>query len=138
MTANITPIIANTNSFGDWLFKTNEVIDFVSNNVPSTENPLSGNVVIDGSFAATDVYAVTIRGGSLANTGPLTVASNTTFSANVSFTGNTVNMGSASRYILPGSNATHFVVGANTSTGRLRFVSTVLRDEVLSFAIALG
>lgn len=128
MTANITPIIANTNSFGDWLFKTNEVIDFVSNNVPSTENPVSGNVVIDGTLESTDFYATTIYGGVIGNTAALTVASNTVFSANVSFTGNTVSMGSPSRYILTGANATHFTVAANTSTGRLRFVKGPILD----------
>jgi hypothetical protein len=128
MTANITPIIANTNSFGDWLFKTNEVIDFVSNNVPSTENPVSGNVVIDGTLETTDFYATTIYGGEISTPGDLELASNTVFSANVSFTGNTVNMGGPARYILTGSNATHFMVGANTSTGRLRFVKGAVLD----------
>jgi microcystin-dependent protein len=122
MTATITPVIANTSSFGDWLFKTNEVINFVSNNVPSTLNPVSGDIVIDGALETTDFFATTIYGGEISTPGDLELASNTVFSANVSFTGNTVNMGTPARYIVSGSNTTHFILAANTSTGRLRLV----------------
>lgn len=128
MTLPFTPIVANTNTFGDWLFKTNQMLDAFANNVVSNQDPVSGNVVIDGSLVSGNVYVTTIFGGEIGNTAPLEVASNTVFSANVSFTGNTVTLGSPSRFQTSGANTSHFTLAANTATGRLRFVKAPVLD----------
>jgi len=129
MTINISELVANTNTFGDWLFRTNEIVNAFANNAVTNVNPVSGNVVIQGNFEADDVYFTRIYGGAIGNTAPVEIASNTTFSANVAFTGNTVTLGVLSRYTATGANTSHFTLAANTATGRLRFVKGALLDE---------
>ena len=128
MTLPFTPIAANTNTFGDWLFKTNQMLDAFSANVVTNSGTVNGEVRINGSFESGNVYVTTIYGGEIGNTAPIEVASNTVFSANVSFTGNTVTLGSPSRYLTSGANTSHFVLAANTATGRMRFIKAPVLD----------
>ena len=123
MTLPLTPISANTNTFGDWLFKTNQMLDAFSANVVTNSGTINGEVKINGSLESGNVYVTTIYGGEIGNTAPLEIASNTVLSANVSFTGDTVTLGVLSRYLTSGANTSHFVLAANAATGRLRFVN---------------
>lgn len=131
MTVSLAQLDANTNTFGDWLFRTNEISNTISTVVVTVDStsPPSGNAVVNGSIQATTLFVDTITGGDIGNTGPITVSSNTIFSANVSFTGNTVSYGNPSIHQYTLANATHYHLVANTASGRLRLGKGILLDE---------
>lgn len=149
MTVSLQQLDANTNTFGDWLFRTNEISNTLSTVMVSVDSasPPVGNAVIEGSLASNTVYTQNIFGGEIGNTANLTVSSNAVFSSNVFFNSeslvfniNTSLLVAPNNFTYSGSNSTHYVIGANTATGKARFVSAdeILGDELIKFSIALG
>lgn len=131
MTVSLAQLNANTNTFGDWLFRTNEISNTISTVVVTVDSssPPSGNAVVNGAIEATTIYVDTIYGGDISNTQNLSISSNTTFTANVTFSGNTVSYGDPSRHQYTLANATHYHLVANTASGRLRLGKGLLLDE---------
>jgi microcystin-dependent protein len=124
MTVQITPIFANTNTFGDWLTKTNEIASALSTQVLSinASTPPTGNAVVQGSFSTNTVHVQTLSGGTRTVANTLTINTAINIANNATFSGLDNILGVPSSYTLTGANATHYTLAANTSTGRLRFM----------------
>jgi hypothetical protein len=76
-------LIANTDSFSDWLNKTNEIIDLVREDIITANSTIAnttGSARIIGEFSANNLYAEVISGGDIESVNDLTIVSNTLFS----------------------------------------------------------
>jgi NF-X1-type zinc finger protein NFXL1 len=93
----LTPI-ANSQSFGTWLERTNQIVGIISSNALTADassggSVTTGNSVVNGYFSA-NVMIVTgnLRGGNTSTSNTITISSNATFSSNALFNSNvTVN-----------------------------------------------
>jgi hypothetical protein len=128
MAVNITPVFANTNTFGDWLQKTNEIANAISTMVVSVNsaNPPTGNVVIQGRLATNTVHISTLSGGTLTTPATLNVSTQINFQNTAIFSAATNDLVNLSNFIVPGATAQFRVVGSNTATGRLEFVNPIM------------
>lgn len=148
MTISFNTLDPNTNTFGDWLFRTNDILDALANVVVTvdSQNPPSGNVVITGTFESNALFVSSISGGTIGSPDILTFETATSFSANTAFLGSTNILGSVGNYVVSGANSTHFILAANTASGRLRFAqidltsvdATALTSGIISPARIAG
>lgn len=132
MTVTVANLVANTNTFGDWVTKTNVLADITTNQTVTVGGTVAtGNAVIDGTMQVVDLVANTISGGEIGNTAGITVTTNAEFEEITTFTGNVVfnsanaYLGSLSKFMTSGANSTHFTVAANSSTNKLFFQRAV-------------
>lgn len=85
MAIPISNVNSTTDTFLDWLDKTNQVLDNLSTKIITTEANTSGgvttgNAYVNGTVSANVVAVIdTLRGGSVASPNTLTIASNTRF-----------------------------------------------------------
>lgn len=83
--------ISNTELSSTWDFwrgRTNDLAYAMSHlTLTVNSNAAIGDAAVIGSFRANTIYTDAIRGGSLGNPGPLSIASNTTFDGNVTING---------------------------------------------------
>jgi hypothetical protein len=120
MAVVISPIDINTETFLDWVTATNTAIDVISTSAVTTGGvPAVGNAIVAGSFQTDGLFADVLSGGSIGSPGNLSVATNTSFTSNVSFGGANTSLGSFGNITLLGSNTTHNVVGVNPVTNKL-------------------
>lgn len=91
MSVSVTPV-TNTQTFGTWLARTNQIASIMSANVVTTANSTvggftSGNGTVNGIFGSTTLFASDgLRGGNVGTSNTLLVVSNVAFryiSANV-------------------------------------------------------
>jgi trimeric autotransporter adhesin len=105
--ANVNP---STDSFQNWLDKTNLALDKLSTIVVTaaantTGDVTTGNVVISDNLSANTLVARTsLRGGNVSSSGNLSITSNATFTANHVVTG-----------VTSRSNVSNFIVGATNT-----------------------
>lgn len=99
MTISIANVNPTSDTFQSWVDKTNQIATGMSTVVLTTAaNTIGGqnsaNAYLDGIFAANTIVAVeSLRGGSVAASGNLTISSNVVFTgANVSFTPTYINL----------------------------------------------
>ena len=77
--------IANSQTFGTWLARTNHAISVLSTNAVTTDNTViggftNGNGTVNGYFGANTLFAINnLRGGNVTSSNTLTVTTNTTF-----------------------------------------------------------
>lgn len=85
--------VINTQSFGVWLERTNQVISIISQNTVTTDSSTggsltTGNSYVNGYFGANYITVNTaIRGGNLTTSATLSISSNATFSGAVNTAG---------------------------------------------------
>jgi len=85
--------VINTQSFGVWLERTNQVISIISQNTVTTDSSTggsltTGNSYVNGFFGANYITVNTaIRGGNLTTSATLSISSNATFSGVVNTAG---------------------------------------------------
>lgn len=108
---------ATTNSFSDWLTKTNQMIDLFRENAVtanSSGGTTDGDAILNGTWVANTIVAADeIRGGDLSTNGALTISTNATCSANLTVSG-TLSVGSGNlSYTIDSSNYTDLIPGAN-------------------------
>lgn len=65
MTVNISNVELGSDTFGNWLSKTNQVIEAIRTKAVTTDNPVTGNVVIQGTTTTTNLEANTITANSI-------------------------------------------------------------------------
>lgn len=127
MTISSANLVANTNTFGDWLIKTNVLVDALSNDIVTlSPNDNQGNVVVNGSIQSETLYVDTLSGGAIGAADVVTISSNATFQklalfANASFSGANTSLGLAANVQIKGANSTHSVLIANNTTNKLAF-----------------
>lgn len=77
--------VANSQTFGTWLARTNHTISVLSTNAVTTDNTViggftNGNGTVNGYFGANTLFARdALRGGNVTSSNTLTVITNTTF-----------------------------------------------------------
>ena len=85
-------INAASDTFSDWLVRTNELSDLMRTDVVTANSSganTDGDAILNGTFVANTIVAADeIRGGDLSTNGVLTISTNASFSADVSVTGN--------------------------------------------------
>lgn len=108
-----------TNTFDYQRARLNEIAHALSNQVVTTNTPVTGNAVVNGYFSANNLVATTIRGGNLSVTSVLTVTSNLAVNGTIFTVGNsTINTVINSSSITVNSilvPLVHFVVNTQTS-----------------------
>jgi hypothetical protein len=137
MTISVANVNANTDTFGSWITKVNQLADAVSTKVVTAEsNTTTGNVSVNGVITSTTLYVNAIAGydrgtSSLSN---LVISTNTFISgANISFNADVLNLGPAVNVSIIGANATHRVMTAN-SLGRIN-ITQITTSDISSFNI---
>ena len=85
MSVTVSPV-ANSQNFGTWLARTNQLTAIISANVVTTDNTVSGgmtsgNGTVNGSFGSNTLFVIdNMRGGNVTTSNTLTIISNTIFS----------------------------------------------------------
>ena len=132
MTVSVANLVSNTNTFGDWVNKTNVLADIATNQAVTVGGtPAVGNAVVNGVFQAETIFVDTISGGEIGAASSLDIVSNTTISGVVTHSGNVVYnnantyLGTLSKFMVAGANATHYVISAYTTTQKLLFTRTI-------------
>ena len=133
MTINLTQISTSTDTFGQWVYKTNLMINAVSNSVVTTNsNTTTGNAAITGAFYANAYYTNSLSGGSWSGSGtPSPTAANLNIISNVVFRGAKTNMGLAANVVINGGSAGNRVVTVNADASNTLFVGQLRADSDL-------
>ena len=132
MTIAVANIVTSTDSFGQWITKTNTLLDALSNKIVTTDsNTAVGNAAVSSAFSANALFANTISGGNSTVAAALTLATNTTFSANLSFAGYRANLGSGANVQINSGNSTFRVLTVNSAASNT-LVATKITTADLS------
>lgn len=89
--------ISNTQSFGTWLQRTNDIASLMSSNVVTTDSSSGGSITtgrgfVNGHFGANTIHTTTISAGNLSVAGSLvTITSNLAVNATASIGNSSVN-----------------------------------------------
>jgi len=135
MTIAIANVNTTTDSFGQWITKTNVLADAMSNKVVTTDsNTAVGNAAVSSAFSANALFANTLSGGNNTVAAALTVATNTTFSANVSFTGYRTNLGLGANVSLNSGNSTFRVLTVNSAASNTIVATKITTNDLSDFA----
>lgn len=135
MTIAIANVNTTTDSFGQWITKTNVLADAMSNKVVTTDsNTAVGNAAVSSAFSANALFANTLSGGNSTVAAALTVATNTTFSANVSFTGYRTNLGLGANVSLNSGNSTFRVLTVNSAASNTIVATKITTNDLSDFA----
>jgi cytoskeletal protein CcmA (bactofilin family) len=120
--------IVNTQSFGTWLIRTNQMAQLFSQNTVTIDGSLtgsvsSGNSAVNGYFSATFLSANTIQGGSVGNTSNLAISTNTNFQVNGANVLSTFGNSTSTTVLI---NSNNFVVNNGTTIiGNVVFANTL-------------
>lgn len=80
MTILVANVDSTTDTFSQWVTKTNLIADALSNKVVTTNsNTSTGNAAITGTFQSNTITANSIGGGTISLAGNLNITTNTTF-----------------------------------------------------------
>lgn len=96
MTISLTPV-ANSQTFGTWLQRTNDLVQLFSANSVTVDSSLggslsTGNAYVNGIFGSNTLYATYISGGNLTSNGLLTILTNTAVNATMSVGNSSMNV----------------------------------------------
>lgn len=131
MTIAIANVNTTTDSFGQWITKTNVIADAMSNKVVTTDsNTAVGNAAVSASFSANTLYANTLSGGNTTVAAALSVATNASFTANVSMTGYRTNLGLAANVAINGGNSTFRVMTVNSAASNTVVVTKINTSDL--------
>ena len=131
MTIAIANVNTTTDSFGQWITKTNVLADAMSNQVVTTNsNTAVGNAAISSAFSANALYANTISGGNNSVAAALSVATNTSFAANVSFNGYRTNLGLGANVAINSGNSTFRVLTVNSAASNTVVATKITTSDL--------
>lgn len=111
MTVTVANVDTTSDSFGQWVTKTNLIATALSVKAVTTDsNTAVGNAAVSSSFSANALFANTLSGGNNS------VAANLAVSSNVSFTGARVSLGGGANVQINTGNSTFRVLTVNSSS----------------------
>lgn len=117
MTVLVANVDTSTDTFGQWVSKTNIIATSLSNVVVTTNsNTTTGNAAISGTFSSNILFTNTASGGNTSAAANLTISSNAVFSQNAYVNGRLV-VGSAANVQINSGNSTFRVLTVNTAAG---------------------
>ena len=136
MTITIANVSTTTDTFGQWVTKTNIIADALTNKIVTTNsNTAVGNAAVSNAFTANVLYANTISGGNTGTTSVLTMTSNVDFSANATFKGVRVNLGLPANVAIQGGNSTNRVLTVNSAASNTLAVTQLLLTDISDFNV---
>jgi len=116
MTISVANVTTSTDTFGQWVSKTNIIADALTNKVVTADsNTTTGNAAVSGTFSANAYFGNYLSGGNTSSAANLNITSNTLFSQNVYFTSIRVSMGSGSNVQINTGNSTFRVLTVNSA-----------------------
>lgn len=134
MTVSVANVDSTTDTFGQWVAKTNQIATALSNVIVTTNsNTTTGNAAISGSFSANVLYGNTLSGGNTSAAANLTISSNALFQQNIFFTGARFSMGSAANLQINSGNSTFRVLTVNSAAGNTLSVSKITSADLTDF-----
>jgi hypothetical protein len=137
MTIAIANVNTTTDSFGQWITKTNVLSDAMSNKVVTTNsNTATGNAAVSSAFSANALYANSISGGNNSVTANLSVTSNTSFVANVVFTGYRTNLGLGANLAINSGNSTFRVLTVNSAASNTVVATKIALSDMVDMNVA--
>jgi len=137
MTIAIANVDTTTDSFGQWITKTNVLSDAMSNKVVTTNsNTAVGNAAVSSAFSANALYANTLSGGNNSVTAPLAVATNTSFTANVAFNGYRTNLGLGANVSVNSGNSTFRVLTVNSAASNTLVATKISFGDLYDMNVA--
>ena len=104
MTISIANVDSTTDTFSQWVTKTNLVIDALNNKVLQLDSSTGGNSAISGTFSANILTANTLSGGNTS------VSANLTISTNAIFTGARTKLGLGANVQIDSGNSLYRVL----------------------------
>lgn len=135
MTISVSNIVTTSDTFGQWVIKTNQLADALSTKVVTTDsNTTTGDAAISGRFTASTLYANTIAGFSGAAVKNLVAISNVTFAANANFEGIRVNLGLGSNVSINTGNTTHRILVVNTAASNTLVATKITFADIANTA----
>jgi hypothetical protein len=132
MSYTVTPITRATDKFGDWITRTNTVIDALNTIVVTTAANTkgantSGNGFVVGIFGSNTLVAASLQGGNIGNPATLNVVTNLVSNAIVSVGNTTANVWSNSIYFtVVNSTAQLNLSSIGVTVGQTTLNATVL------------
>ena len=130
MTVLVANVSTSTDTFGQWVSKTNIIASALSNVVITTDsNTTVGNAAISGTFSANVLFGNTISGGNTSAAANVTITSNAVFSQNAYVTGRLV-IGSAANVQINSGNTTHRVLTVNAAAGNTLVASLITTADL--------
>lgn len=137
MTISIANVAVATDSFDQWIVKTNLILDALSNKAVTTNsNTAVGNAAVSNAFSANTLYANTISGGNTTSAADVSFSTNTTFASNATFTGTRTNLGLAANVAIQGGNSTFRVVTVNSAGGNTLSVTKINTSDLSDLNIS--
>lgn len=131
MTIAVANIVTSTDSFGQWITKTNVLADAMSNQVVTTNsNTAAGNAAVSSAFSANALYANTLSGGNNSVAAALSIATNTSFAANVAFNGYRTNLGLGANVAINSGNSTFRVLTVNSAASNTVVATKITTSDL--------
>lgn len=131
MTISIANVVTSTDTFSQWVSKTNIIADAMTNKVVTADsNTTTGNAAVSGTFSANAYFGNYLSGGNTSSAANLNVTSNTLFSQNVYFTSIRVSMGLAANVQINGGNSTFRVLTVNSAASNTLVVTRLSLSDI--------
>ncbi len=131
MTISVANVSSSTDTFGQWVSKTNIIADALTTRAVTTDsNTTTGNAAITGTFSANVYFGNTLSGGNTSGAANLSITSNAIFSQNVFFNGVRVSLGLAANVEIVGANTTHRVLTVNAAAGNTLVISKINTSDL--------
>jgi hypothetical protein len=131
MTVLVANVITGTDTFSQWITKTNALASAMSNVVVTVNsNTAAGNAAISGSFAANVIYGNFLSGGNTSAAAQLNVSTNSFFTANVSFVGYRTNLGLGANVQINAGNSTFRFLTVNSAASNTLFAAQISSSDI--------
>lgn len=136
MTISVANVDSTSDTFGQWVSKTNIIATALTNKVVSADsNTTTGNAAITGTFSANAYFGNTLSGGNTSGSANLSITSNAIFSQNVFFTGVRVSLGSAANVQINSGNSTFRVLTVNSAASNTIVASKITTSDLSDISI---
>jgi hypothetical protein len=137
MTISVANVSTSTDTFGQWVSKTNVIADALTNKaVTADSNTTTGNAAITGTFSANAYFGNYISGGNTSGAANLSITSNVIFSQNVFYTGIRVSLGLAANVQINSGNSTFRVLTVNSAASNTLVVSKINTSDLSDISIS--
>lgn len=129
MTIAVANVDQTTDTFGQWVSKTNILADALSTKIVTTNsNTTTGNAAISGAFTSNTLYTKVITGGNSSTTANISFGSNVYLSTNVTFASGRFDLGLSSNVYILGGNSTYRVMTVNAITNSISIGKLLVSD----------
>jgi hypothetical protein len=131
MTINIANVDTTSDTFGQWITKTNIIADAFTNKVVTVNsNTATGNAAISGAFTSANLNVYYINGGNNTVYGNLAISTNTNFAANATFNGYITKLGLGGNVQIDSGNSTYRVLTVNSAAGNTLVASKIYVADI--------